>query len=298
MTVRNRNSNSNSNSKSLPSPSRMALVSLSSHGDEEGDAVTVIGKGTLLVASVLHLESTLIVHGTLKVAKVETSTSNDSVCDVTVGPSGLLQGDVLGFETVQVCGRLVGKVQCARLIIDEQGEVVGDVQADILILRPGGKIQGAIHCSQVGSELKIFEELKRPLQISSDYASSSSPNHRKRISIMTREKAGVALHARSDPHQQLGVQPNKPSTAMGNPNSHEPSAISKPLLDHFGHPLIGSAPMHDVDALRKNRELVQATRAFLDSAMAVKTNDQHQFRVGNTDNDNDTDSNPVPAFLR
>lgn len=166
------------------------------------------------------------------------------------------------------------------------------------ILRPGGRIQGAIHCSQVGSELKIFEELKRPLQISSDYASSSSPNHRKRISIMTREKAGVALHARSDPHQQLGVQPNKPSTVMGNPNSHEPSAISKPLLDHFGHPLIGSAPMHDVDALRKNRELVQATRAFLDSAMAVKTNDQHQFRVGNTDNDNDTDSNPLPAFLR
>jgi cytoskeletal protein CcmA (bactofilin family) len=112
---------------------RGALLSHESSGEHEpgGDATaTVIGKGTSLVVDVMHLGSSLVVHGHLQVKALKLLLQNQ--LDVVVGESGVLQGDIAGLDTVQVCGMLKGRVHCARLIIDEQGEIIGDVKADLL----------------------------------------------------------------------------------------------------------------------------------------------------------------------
>jgi cytoskeletal protein CcmA (bactofilin family) len=117
----------------------------SSSGEHEpvGDA-TVIGKGTSLVVDVMHLGSSLIVHGNLQVKDLKLQHENQF--DVVVGESGVLRGDIVGLDTVQVCGILEGRVQCARLIIDEQGEIIGDVKADLLYVSDIYFLSMIIHC--------------------------------------------------------------------------------------------------------------------------------------------------------
>jgi hypothetical protein len=74
-----------------------------------------------------------------------------------------------------------------------------------------------------------------------------------------------------------------------------------PLVDHFGHPLIGAAPEYVVATYRKNKELMHATRTFLDNA---KANKDLQELLGQPDEQDAAltkkrnDEDGLPSFLR
>lgn len=131
----------------------------------------------------------------------------------------------------------------------------------------------------------------------------------------------MALRALSDPMAVNPVPRNQSQPRTGPRNEYIPlrprSATVKrplsnvnppltnnsvtPLVDHFGHPLIGAAPEHVVATYRKNKELMHATRTFLDNA---KANKDLQQLLGQQDEQDAAlakkrkDEDGLPSFLR
>lgn len=82
----------------------------------------------------MSLESNLHLDGHLK----GTILSN---CDVSVGHTGRLEGDVKA-ERVLVSGYVEGCLDCASLEIVSQGRVYGELHSDDFVIEPGGQFLG------------------------------------------------------------------------------------------------------------------------------------------------------------
>jgi cytoskeletal protein CcmA (bactofilin family) len=64
-----------------------------------------------------------------------------SEADVSVGRSGIFQGDIRARRVV-VNGELRGKVDCDRLEVVAGGQVFGDVTLEEIIIEAGGLFEG------------------------------------------------------------------------------------------------------------------------------------------------------------
>lgn len=188
---------------------------------------------------------------------------------VLVRKGGELHADVTCVRTVEVFGRLFGRIECEQLIIGSSGEVIGDVTAASLRVESGGSIIG--RCN-VGSARQQREIGTNP----------NAGNHEtdSRNLVERRVKNSNVAHSKTEAVGKLGHEPGHDSSPLdtgdhfGRQVKHSrPSQQTQPkeapnsakgnFVDSFGNPLVRDAPNDAVESIRRNREIVKETQDIL-----------------------------------
>mmetsp|Transcript_7021 Transcript_7021/g.15319 ORF Transcript_7021/g.15319 Transcript_7021/m.15319 type:complete len:592 (-) Transcript_7021:2309-4084(-) len=124
------------------------LPSSATSGSTEQQADVSIGVGSSLTIpdGVLSFPTTLLVEGSVS-GKIDCAQPRCSPgTRVTVARTGTIEGDVACAETVEVYGKVVGRIECKYLTVVAGAEVIGDVVCGSIFLEPGATVLGVVQC--------------------------------------------------------------------------------------------------------------------------------------------------------